>query len=260
MPQVSGIAANLGSVAGSLVASVAPASARPLTIAIWAYFTSTASGNYLVVLKEGATDFMPSIVIYTSSQKLLFGVLNSSGTDNLRQTDSNVVSTSQWYHIAVTWASDGTVTIYVNGVSAAFSGGSVTLDPTGCARLGIGEAFTSAAYAMNGYVASPAIWNAVLSSGEVAALAGDVETLGMNPRSLETQPIWYVEDLRQGEEGAGPHEPVIGSGALVNVGTISAAPSDPPMAQYEASAGGVLAPSRRVVLATPMDVCMNPVM
>jgi hypothetical protein len=85
------------------------------------------------------------------------------------------LSTGQWYHVAVTYDRGATTndpTIYVNGISAAFT---ETTAPSGTAKTGqvayrFGEAAAGTAD-FDGRVSDFGWWDRLLSAAEVAALA-----------------------------------------------------------------------------------------
>lgn len=82
---------------------------------------------------------------------------------------SYTLNSSAWNTITVTWASGGTMALYLNGTSVATVGSTVTYSTT--ATWSVGNRATGL-YPWVGNVAYGGLWNRVLTSGEIATVAG----------------------------------------------------------------------------------------
>jgi len=167
----------------------------------WFYFNSTAT-NKAIFSYGGATNTQYSFALQTQLNKLRFYFayfLNDGGN---RFVDSSIaLSTSTWYHIAVTY--DGNETgntnrakIYVDGVNVTTTGGG-TINSTTTASTGsfnIGRWDISTGRFLDGKADEVSIWNTTLSSDAVTEIynsgaPNDLESL--TNASSSNLVAWY---------------------------------------------------------------------
>jgi len=161
----------------------------PLTFAAWINPQTMGEGdNGRIIGKyNGTTQFRPDFRVDINN-RLLF---RYDGTTNLqRVTSNNTITTNQWQHVAVTW-NGGTgsagVHIYVNGVEQSYSSSS---DGSG---LNDGTAFNyyignnnTAERTFDGHIDEVRIYNRVISSAEIRALAnGNMPGTGTGTYTLQ---------------------------------------------------------------------------
>lgn len=244
---ITGVSADLGAAAGHFSVSPVPPLARPLTLAGWVRLSGNADHSVLFAWTDGSD--VQQVGLYASnnsySDRPMFNLDGvPGGDDDIAGTTG--ISLATWTHVALVWEADGTIRHYLNGTANGTGSNAASLPTPSNFLLGSLGFSTRAFY---GLLSQPAMWSAALSTEQIADLAG-----GASPGDYAADRVFWFADL----SGAGPHLSSEGTYTATESGTLGDAPSDPPV--YEASAGGVLVPSRRVVLATPMDVCLNPVM
>ena len=172
----------------------------------WFYFNSTAT-NKAIFSYGGATNTQYSFALQTQLNKLRFYFayfLNDGGN---RFVDSSIaLSTSTWYHIAVTY--DGNETgntnrakIYVDGVNVTTTGGG-TINSTTTASTGsfnIGRWDISTGRFLDGKADEVSIWNTTLSSDAVTEIynsgAGNFDLTNLTHASSSNLKAW----LKMGE-------------------------------------------------------------
>lgn len=157
--------------------------AAPLTMACWFNLSVLAADCMLSIGASGASNYF-------------FLATNASGTAKCGcSPGGNAVTTATvgvnaWHHCAGVFASATLRTVYLDGGNSATNTTSGT--PTGLNQIGIGQQWTTAHFLLwNGLLAECAIWNAALSAGEVAALAGGRLPRHVRPQSLQGYwPLW----------------------------------------------------------------------
>jgi hypothetical protein len=139
--------------------AINPSGFSGLTMAGWAYVTSTALG-YGAILA-----FAPNFAIYTYSTNVA-AFTNHAGSGFSIQ--AGTITANTWVHVALT-DTIGTLTLYLNGVvtgTPISTSGAFNTETN--IRMG---SDSGAADFLSGGAADCAYWNTVLSSGQVAQLA-----------------------------------------------------------------------------------------
>jgi hypothetical protein len=101
------------------------------TVEAWVYFTSTASGQYIVQIGNTSSDRW---IVYTLPSNVI-GVYSGSGVANVI-TGSTTVTANTWHHVAVA-RSGTTTTLYLDGVSQGTTT-STAFPSTGTPTVAIG--------------------------------------------------------------------------------------------------------------------------
>ena len=102
------------------------------------------------------------ILGFISANKLTLTSDNFAGS----KTMSGTITYGQWYHIAVTRASNGTAQFFINGVSDSAAGASGT-PIAGVTNIIIGNTSTPIR-TWNGKISDLRVYNKVLSSNEIS--------------------------------------------------------------------------------------------
>jgi len=180
-----------GSTPSTYVTYAAAAPSLPFTTSVWFYSKSSASSPSCVWGFAGAS-WAHSLVLYNGQMysDLTIGTVGSSASGNLQIANSaaTAVSINTWVHVAITVdLVSQTQSMYINGVLAK----SVTNLPTSgvmvssaspygaITQLRFGTRGDMAANAWQGYIDDFRIYNRVLTTNEIAALAGYASPLSM---------------------------------------------------------------------------------
>lgn len=117
-----------------------------------------------------------------------FALFNQAGKFALRRKSSYIIQSAQysntntdWFHVLGTWKHDSRA-LYVNGVSVATQGTSISLDPTAGTTFYIGRDHSGKYY--NGVIAEAAAYSVYLSAGDIASLAAGFSPSMVRPESL----------------------------------------------------------------------------
>ena len=178
----------------SILATTAPATGEPLTIAAWFYPDSATTRTAIVSLAANALtgDFFALVQDGTKVGDPICATKYSGGSDAGEAVSSTGYTTGAWNHGAAVFASNTSRTIYLNG------GGKVentTLrgSATGISRTAVGALARSTISAFfDGRVAEAGIWTATLNDDEIAALAKGVSPRFIRPQSL----VFYAPLIR----------------------------------------------------------------
>ena len=215
--------ADLGIQAGVMYAAGSGPVTPPFTWLCWVERVDGYESNTLVAHDATAGNVI-SLYIY-SDGKFAPSIASSGGA--LELTDPAAYIGTGWQQIAFTWAANGDVASYVGATQVATA--NTSLEPVvnneliiGGFNFGGGFFFPSATCK----VSLPAQWTRVLTPAEIATLAA-----GGPPDTISTGLARYWENLT----GAGPHAPRVGSGNLVEYGTVTDAASDPPSSSAASS-------------------------
>lgn len=170
-----------------------------LTISAWIYPDTTGEGGAGRIVDKRNTAYNGSstagggLILYTTgTNSWAWGVLNSSGTIIGSQiAASNSLTFGAWNHIAVTYdnAGDRKGHLYVNGTEVSYAtdtaaSGTVGTH-TGDFLIGNHAAPSIPIRTFDGRMAELAVYkNAVLTSGEIAALAFGSAPIMVRPQSL----------------------------------------------------------------------------
>lgn len=150
-------------------------SSGDFTIALWAYPDSLVGGDVsygrgLARVNTGDSTGDWAISVLTTGKVRCAHWLNSGAdTDGGHVTnDTSLFADSNWGHLVFRYLS-GTYTIWVNGVSKAFTD-STTDSGWGNVGFEIGRTFSNTGYYWDGRIDEFGIWNRGLSDNEIAIL------------------------------------------------------------------------------------------
>ena len=217
-----------------LEAASAVLSAAPLTMACW--FNSNDDANVQVLMCLGSSS-SPNLWNLRASGSIGGDPLTvetyQAGSGTAGNTTTGY-STNTWHHAAMTAATDNRY-VYIDGGSVGQDSSSKT--PANIDRTVIGSYSFNGLHGwyMSGNIAEAGIWNVVLDTAEIVALADGYSPLLIRPGSLAL----YVPLVRDNDED------IVGGLSLTASGspTIAAHPrvfySIPPQYFMGAGAGGV---------------------
>jgi hypothetical protein len=126
------------------------ASGNGFTIEAWVYYTSITNFSFIVASSTGANAYNP------------YWFIGSTNTGNWRiswgdatAVDTGVaISLNTWNHVAISMASNGTGTFYVNGVSRATATGKTLNGSNTGIAISHGGGDLGAQYLITGYVSN----------------------------------------------------------------------------------------------------------
>jgi len=162
---------------------------KPFTLAAWfnpnnitssgaLIVLSPANGNYWGLLANGTAAGDPVQAVYSGS----IGASTSSG-----------FVANQWQHGCAVYPNTSSRTVYLNAGSSATTGGG---EPGAIAAtellIGSRRLNGSLAAYMNGFIAEVGIWNAALTTAEIASLAKGMTYDKVRPQSL----VFYAPLVR----------------------------------------------------------------
>lgn len=143
------------------------------TLSFWVkadatFLASTTSGVNTLLMDTGAAN---GIQIFKSSTANTFFFRRYEASTN--RTVTVTMSSSSWTHFLFTWnVSGNAITAYINGSSSGTPSTAANVTATlASTRAVIGVASTSANLPWKGGLAQIALWDTVLSGGEISALA-----------------------------------------------------------------------------------------
>lgn len=133
---------------------------------------------------------------------------NAAGTTAGSAVSASAMTASTWHHCGGVWASTSSRKSYLNGVEAT-NATSVTVT-TPATEMDLGASATDTGYGNNfdGQLESWAVWNAVLTALEMAALAAGVLPTRIQPAAL----VHWWRNI--GASGVTVMQDVMGRGAL----------------------------------------------
>lgn len=229
--------------AGYLSVSAAPVTAAPLTIASWVYSNSIPTGEDgagIVSLSTTSGDFdIFGLALATSTN----AVRAFAFDDNYGESATGSPGTGSWFHAAAVFASTSSRTAYLDGSAGTADTTSVTPASIGLTHIGelAGSNGSELYGALDARVAEVAVWNAALTTPEIASLADGFSPLLIRPQSL----VFYAPII--GENS--PEADVVGGLSLAISGTATAdphprvfLPSAPRIGQPAPVVGGTAVP------------------
>lgn len=179
----------------SILATTAPATVEPLTLAAWFYPDSATTRTVILSVAANALtgDFFALVQDGTKAGDPVCATKYSTGTDTGEAVSSTGYTASAWNHGCAVFASNTSRTIYLNGGGKVENTTSrATANSIG--RTGIGALVRNPIVAFfDGRVADAAIWTATLNDDEVAALAK-----GISPRLIRPQSLVFYAPLIRG--------------------------------------------------------------
>lgn len=206
-----------------LIASTAPVTALPMSLACWFRMPSVPTGtsNLLSIsAKSGSTENEVELRVVTvgSTGKLDLRVTSSGA---LAYTMSIVIPVfdNRWHSAVCTVGatSSSTVTLYLDGIDYTNSGSGVSPSslPIGLNCVSVGALKLNDGTITDNFdnhsVAEPAVWSSLLSASDVDALAAGIPASSISSGTL----AWYVPF-----KGVSPEVDVVSGNNLSVTGTI----------------------------------------
>ncbi len=140
-----------------------------LTVMAWVYVSAFNSGKATIVAKgsySGTTG--ESFSFYLNNSTLVVSMGNGASTQ------FSSLAVNRWYHVAFTWASGGSLLLYVDGVQKAFvNGGGGTLS-NNTYNLTVGTSNAVNEIGINGLVDEVAIFNTVVAPATLYSMNNDI--------------------------------------------------------------------------------------
>jgi hypothetical protein len=159
--------------------------AAPLTLAAWFYYTGP-EDDYAshFILSTGRTvdqyEYHTLGMSASSPDNILYAASEYRGTSGSSQTSP--FSNDVWYHGAGVFASATSRIVYLNGIAGTEDTTSVT-EPAN-EEVRIGRKPRAAVLWWDGRLAECAVWDVVLTAGEIKCLAAGVSPQHVRPQSL----------------------------------------------------------------------------
>lgn len=156
------------------------------TVACWFKTTMTAKGNMLRRDDGGSQrHFLLRTIDGGDAGKVQFQIIYGGNPD---VKSSGTYNDGAWHHAAATWSWNGstttTITLYVDGSSQGTNTASAA-DSASAQAMDVGVLAVSSAEWYAGDLCEAAMWNAVLSAGEIASIAKRSSPLIVRPAALQ---------------------------------------------------------------------------
>jgi len=163
-------------IAWDSIATVAPGTGY--TFSMWLNLdrTNAYQTPFMIVASDGTQGLYVSQPGSIVSRSLGF-LIEGSANPLYKTSAANTIPTSGWFHALVTWngvfTSYAGIHIYINGVEVSYTGNQVgTGTPhTLSGKWVIGQNGIDDTLCVNGRIAEVAVWDRIVSSTEIAALA-----------------------------------------------------------------------------------------
>lgn len=166
-----------------LITNSAPVTGTPLTMCAWFNTVATGTAQGIMSLANTSNGQFFRMALDGSARVIANAGFNSSV--------SAAYTSGLWAHSAAVFESSVFRQAYLNGVAGSANTASFT--PTGISSVFIGaNSLTSVSAPHNGRIAECGIWNVVLTSGEIAALARGLTPDKIRPQSL----VFYAPLIR----------------------------------------------------------------
>ena len=156
----------------------------PCTLAAWFYLLDVS--DYYGILEIGDPDVTnarwAAIWSGKSSSEYLYAQTRKGATSGLA-TSSAKITAGAWHHAVGTFTGWSARSVYLDGGNSGNNSTSVPSFTPDTTTIG---AFTGSGidFHINGYVAEAAVWNAVLGTDEIAALAHGCRPASIRPQGL----------------------------------------------------------------------------
>ncbi len=184
-----------------LKATGAPLTATPATLACWFYPLNNTSRFTLVALRSEAEQ--------ATNNYFSLSARGDAAGDPVRVAvdgvNPGVASTTtpflpnNWNHACGVFPSTSSRTVYLNAAGAG-TNTTVNANPIAISRVMIGMLYeVSFPAPMNGYIAEVGIWNAALTTAEIASLAKGMTCDKVRPQSL----VFYAPLIRDLQDTKG---------------------------------------------------------
>lgn len=183
-----------------LYVSATPVTTTPMTMACWAYIASDSNytRRHLIAIGDSAARDSQSLDLYraaNTSQRYVEARSIDAATASQAQT-TTVYSLSTWRHCCAVFAAADDRRSYIDGAGKGTE--ATARDPADLDTIAIGSRYDSLGFGEfhDGAIAHAAIWDAVLTDDEVAALAAGADPRTIRPANLAFYaPMVRDEDL-----------------------------------------------------------------
>lgn len=172
-----------------LTTSSTPVSSAPFTISVIASVDSAAAARTFCTIESGNSNVLYQL--YTSSRRLGFYAQGVSGNGTCLIT-TPLVSAGSYFHACAVVTSASNRTLYLNGTTTATN--TTNIGVTAVNRINIGTRYYDGSLAsfQNGQIADVGIWNAALTTAEIASLANGMTCDKIRPQNL----VFYAPLVR----------------------------------------------------------------
>ena len=166
-----------------------PVSSGPLTICAFGTINTTGTVKTLVSIESGNSNILYQL--YVGNQNLSLDIVGSSGSAALAFYPP-VSFTQTYFHACAVVNSANSRLLYLNGLPSATN--TTNVGTTAVNRINIGSRYYAGAFGgyHNGLIAEVGIWNAALTTAEVASLAKGMTCDKIRPQSL----VFYAPLVR----------------------------------------------------------------
>lgn len=175
----------------------APVTVMPITMACWFRVTSTTPTAILLNIgttgSANGSNGSYRLVIPASTANLRAGqlVIGVAAT-GLATTAANTVIANTWMHGAAVFTTTSSRTVYLSNTASVTGTGTQSAPATNNFAIGTSLASVTSTF-MTGQIAEVGVWNADLTSNEIASLASGVTCDQVRPQSL----VFYAPLIRE---------------------------------------------------------------
>lgn len=169
----------------------APATACPITIALWLNDTGTIGTTALCAMGNSAGSSRVQLDTRATGDDIAAQAVNSGGSTG--SALGGAVISGTWMHGAAVFTTDANRDVYLNGSHINNNTTSIAL--SGFNNISLGSRFSGGsrgAY-FGGRLAHVAVWNIALSAGEISTLAG-----GAKPNTVQNGNLVFYAPLTHG--------------------------------------------------------------
>lgn len=170
----------------SAAGAVGIATANPITMAAW-YRTTTSTWSVAeAICSIHDDDGNPyyGLIVGSGGNPSAQTRNNSGSVSNLTSAATSAISANTWTHIAGTFVSNASRTVYVNGEAGTPSTNTTTVTTADFVDIEIGRARRATEIYAKGRIAEVCFWSVTLTQGELTALAKGMSPLKVRPQSL----------------------------------------------------------------------------
>ena len=193
--------------------STALDSTTGLSISTWIYFRSYGANNIARILNDGVDGSTGYAFYLNNSGSNTDGLAFLSGADASAYFDNNILATSTWECVGVTFnAASKAVDFYLNGTLKGTSNAVNNLNASG-ADIWVGNSSSNTSRQFDGFISDLKVWSRTLSTQEMRSNCS-------NFYPVSTQGLSFWAPLF----GTGPVERDFGPARLVGTTTAAEAP------------------------------------
>jgi hypothetical protein len=171
----------------SLSLATAPVTAAGFTCAAWANVTNITAYHPVLTLEDTGGSGHNWILYMNGGDAGDFVSFQAYDGSSKVANSATAYSANTWHHVAGIEAASNSRTAWIDGVSGAANTTAAT--PTGIDRTLVAGRIVLSAINLNGLIRWPAVWNVVLSAGEMLMLARGVSPKNVRRENL----VFFVE-------------------------------------------------------------------